>query len=195
MAKEELYHIALDDYEHGIVIRSLNDEKTDLMNEGKSTDAVDDLIIKVGTAPKKNSRLSKRNAPAMRDNERQSAIILSVIGIAPVVWLALLIAPSVKGGLPEILPSLMNVFNNPFHIEVCEDSVKTVLILLLCYGMGIGIYFSTQRNYRRREEHGSAKWGNARAVDKKYRQSPYSDNKLMTQNVRIGLNAKSTDEI
>ena len=35
MAKEELYHIALDDYEHGIVIRSLNDEKTDLMNEGK----------------------------------------------------------------------------------------------------------------------------------------------------------------
>ena len=84
----------------------------------------------------------------------------------------------------------MNVFNNPFHIEVCEDSVKTVLILLLCYGMGIGIYFSTQRNYRRREEHGSAKWGNARAVDKKYRQSPYSDNKLMTQNVRIGLNAK-----
>ena len=84
----------------------------------------------------------------------------------------------------------MNVFNNPFHIEVCEDSVKTVLILFLCYGMGIGIYFSTQRNYRRREEHGSAKWGNARAVDKKYRQSPYSDNKLMTQNVRIGLNAK-----
>ena len=27
MAKEEMYHIALDDYEHGIIIRSLNDEK------------------------------------------------------------------------------------------------------------------------------------------------------------------------
>jgi type IV secretion system protein VirD4 len=84
----------------------------------------------------------------------------------------------------------MTVFNNPFQIELCEDSVKTVLILLLYYGMGIGIYFSTQRNYRRREEHGSAKWGNARAVDKKYRQFPYSDNKLMTRNVRIELNAK-----
>ena len=35
MAKEEMYHIALDDYEHGIIIRSLNDEKTDLMNEVK----------------------------------------------------------------------------------------------------------------------------------------------------------------
>ena len=48
--KEELYHIALDDYEHGVVIRSLNDKKTDLKKEGKSTDAVDDLIIKIGHA-------------------------------------------------------------------------------------------------------------------------------------------------
>lgn len=60
MAKEELYHIALDDYEHGIVIRSLNDEKTDLMNEGKSTDAVDDLIIKVGTSPKKKFKVIEK---------------------------------------------------------------------------------------------------------------------------------------
>ena len=60
MAKEEMYHIALDDYEHGLIIRSLNDEKTDLMNEGKSTDAVDDLIIKVGTAPKKNFKVIEK---------------------------------------------------------------------------------------------------------------------------------------
>ena len=125
-----------------------------------------------------------------RDSGRQSAIILAVIGILPVVWLGLLIAPSVKGGLPEILPSLLTVFNDPFHIELCGDSLKTVLVLLLLYGMGIGIYLSTRRNYRRREEHGSAKWGSAKAIDKKYRQSPPSENKLMTQNVRIGLNAK-----
>ena len=31
--KEERYHIALDDYEHGVVIRALNDTKTELMNE------------------------------------------------------------------------------------------------------------------------------------------------------------------
>lgn len=126
----------------------------------------------------------------MKQDDKQSAVILSVIGILPVVWLALLIAPSVKGGLPEILPKLMSVFNNPFQIELCEDSLKTVLVLLLCYGFGIGIYFSTRRNYRRREEHGSAKWGDARAVNKKYCQTPKSENKLMTQNVSIGLNAK-----
>ena len=126
----------------------------------------------------------------MKQDDKQTAIILSVIGIIPVIWLALLIAPSVKGGLPEILPKLMTVFNNPFQIELCEDSLKTVLVLLLCYGFGIGIYFSTRRNYRRREEHGSAKWGDARAVNKKYCQTPKSENKLMTQNVSIGLNAK-----
>lgn len=125
-----------------------------------------------------------------RDNDRQTAIILSVIGVIPVVWLALLIAPSVSGGLPAILPKLATVFNNPFQIELCEDSLRTVLVLLLSYGMGIGIYFSTRRNYRRREEHGSAKWGDARAISRKYQQSPPSNNKLMTQNVKIGLNAK-----
>lgn len=126
----------------------------------------------------------------MKQDDRQSAIILSVIGIIPVVWLALLIAPSVGGGLPEILSKLLTVFNNPFHIEFCEDSLKTVLVLLLCYGFVIGIYFSTRKNYRRREEHGSAKWGNANAVNKKYCQTPKSENKLMTQNVAIGINAK-----
>ena len=125
-----------------------------------------------------------------RDNDRQTAIILSVIGIVPVVWVALLIAPSVSGGLPEILPKLATVFNDPFQIELCEDSLRTVLVLLLSYGMGIGVYFSTRRNYRRREEHGSAKWGDARAISRKYQQSPPSSNKLMTQNVKIGLNAK-----
>lgn len=58
--KEEHYHLALDDYEHGIIIRSLNDTKTELIKEGKTTDAVDDLIIKVGYAPKKKFKVIER---------------------------------------------------------------------------------------------------------------------------------------
>ena len=60
MEKEKLYHIVLDDYEHGVVIRSLNDEKTKLMEQGKSADAVDDLIIKVGNAPQKKFKVVER---------------------------------------------------------------------------------------------------------------------------------------
>ena len=126
----------------------------------------------------------------MKQDDRRANIILAVIGIIPIVWLALLIAPAVSGGLLEILQKLLTVFNNPFHIEFCEDSMKTVLIFLLCYGMGIGIWLSTRRNYRRREEHGSAVWGNAKAINKKYCQKPITENKTMTQNVSIGLDAK-----
>ena len=129
----------------------------------------------------------------MQDSEKKSVIIVFSIGVIPVVWLALIIAPFLKGGLSQIVTGLMNAFSNPFNIQLCEDSLKTVLIFLAAYGMAIGIYFSTRKNYRRREEHGSAKWGNAKAIDRKYRQSPPSDNKLMTQNVRIGINAQKSD--
>lgn len=64
MEREKLYHVALDDYEHGIIIRTLNDKKTDLMNEGKSTDAIDDPIVKVGTAPQKKFKVIKERDEA-----------------------------------------------------------------------------------------------------------------------------------
>ena len=43
--KERQHFVALDDYEHGIVIDSLNEKRKDLINEGKTTDAVDELIV------------------------------------------------------------------------------------------------------------------------------------------------------
>ena len=126
----------------------------------------------------------------MRNDENKTSLILAVCGIVPVVWLALLTAPYVSGGIVEIIGNLSVAINNPFSITVCEDSVKIVLIFLLAYAMGIGIYLSTRRNYRRREEHGSAKWGNAGTLNKKYRDKDASQNKLLTQNVRIGLDGK-----
>lgn len=116
---------------------------------------------------KRPKELSEVCGDEMKQDDRQSTIILCVIGIVPVIWLALLVAPSVSGGLLEILERFTAAMNNPLQVEWCEDSLKTVLIFLAVYGMGTSVYFSTRKNYRRREEHGSAKWGNAKAVDKK----------------------------
>jgi type IV secretion system protein VirD4 len=124
------------------------------------------------------------------DNDKKASLILALCGIVPVVWFALLTAPFVSGGLVEIVRNLPQAMNNPFSVTVCEGSLKTALIFLLAYGMGIGIYLSTRRNYRRREEHGSAKWGDAGAINKKYRDKDPTENKLLTQNVRIGLDGK-----
>ena len=120
----------------------------------------------------------------------KEGLILSFCGIVPVVWLALLTAPYVSGVVVEIVQNLSAAVNTPFSITVCRDSAKTVLIFLLAYGMGIGVYISTRRNYRKGEEHGSAKWGSAGALNKKYRDKELSENKLLTQNVRIGLDGK-----
>lgn len=68
--KEEQYFVALDEYEHGVVIRSLNDEKTDLKNQGKSTDAVDDLIIKIGHAPTKKFKVIEKDSRQHDARER-----------------------------------------------------------------------------------------------------------------------------
>ena len=61
-------------------------------------------------------------------------------GLIPAVWLGLLIAPAASGGLPEILRQFPSAMNEPFHIEWCEDSLKTVLVFIALYAMVIGVY-------------------------------------------------------
>ncbi|WP_418487216.1 VirD4-like conjugal transfer protein, CD1115 family [Faecousia sp.] len=117
-------------------------------------------------------------------------LVLCLFGILPVVWLGLLLAPAAHGGLPEIVARFPAVMNDPFHIELCGDSLKTVLVLLCAYGLAVGVILSSRRNYRRGEEHGSAKWGSARTVNRKYRAAAPEDNKIFTQNVRMGLDGR-----
>ena len=125
----------------------------------------------------------------MKDDKKY-VIWAFVIGIVPVIWLALLIAPSLQGGIVAIIQSLSLAMNNPFKIELCEDSLKTVLILLIAYGITAGVVISSMRNYRKGEEHGSAKWGKIREIAKRYAQKPYSQNKILTQKVVLGLKAR-----
>ena len=121
----------------------------------------------------------------MKNDDRQAAYVLAACGIVPVAWLALLTAPYLSGGLMAVMEGFQEAAQNPFHITICGDSVKAVLLFLLAYGLGIGIYLSTRRNYRKGEEHGSAMWGNARKISKRYSERDFGANKLMTKNVRI----------
>ena len=125
------------------------------------------------------------------DKFSRTNVILYCLGLIPTVWLGLLVAPALRSGLPNLIRNLAVVFGNPFHIVWCEDSVKAVLIFICAYVMGIGIYLSTARNYRRREEHGSAHWGNAGQVNKKYENKAEPEkNKILTQKTKIGLDGR-----
>ena len=125
-----------------------------------------------------------------QDKLSRTNIILYLCGIIPVVWLALLIAPHLSEGLPGLVANFGSAMNNPFNIQLCEDSARAVLILLLAYGVGLGIYISNDRNYRRREEHGSARWGIAHVVNRKYADKNWAHNKILTQNVSIGMDGR-----
>ena len=126
----------------------------------------------------------------MKPDNKAGGPWLYALGLVPVIWFALLIAPAVSGGLSEIVSALPAAMNHPFQIVWCEDSVKTVLLFIAAYGLGIGIYLSSRRNYRRGEEHGSAKWGDPRAVNKKYQAKDPFQNRIFTQHVRMGLDGR-----
>ena len=125
----------------------------------------------------------------MTDTDKKQALLFSLVGAVPVVWMALLIAPY-AGSVLEVFEHANEIFADPYHIQIVPGSIKTVLLFLCVYVLGIGIYLSMRRNYRRGEEHGSARWGDAGQVNRKYHQRPENMNKLLTQHVAIGLDGR-----
>lgn len=125
----------------------------------------------------------------MLDNKKEP-IIFFIIGLIFTIWFAIAITPSLDGGLPQIIKDFPNIVENPFKLVLKKETLKNIIVFNGIYILGIGLYISSKKNYRRREEHGSAKWGNVKTVNKKYFQQPWNYNKILTQNVAIGLNGK-----
>lgn len=67
--QEKKYNLTVDEHEHRLLIYTLNDERTALMAQGHSTDAVDDLMIKIYHAPEKRPGILRRSG-RRRDPER-----------------------------------------------------------------------------------------------------------------------------
>ena len=80
--------------------------------------------------------------------------------------------------------------NSPFSFELCQDTLKCILISESIYSFSYLTYYYNRKNYRRNEEYGSAKWANNKAVNKKYAEKDYYSNKILSQNVRIGLDGR-----
>ncbi len=119
-------------------------------------------------------------------------ILLPLFGCLPVIWLAVLFAQAIRPGmgLAEMMDSLTAALSNPFALTWTERTPKCILLFLLAYGMSIGIYWSNCRNYRRGEEHGSAVWGDAGQIVKRYQAPKYEDNLLLTRRFRMGLDGR-----
>lgn len=132
---------------------------------------------------------SHRQEAVMKDRKQDDYIFLGLL-IIPVIWFAILIAPYSSGGLIYSLPYISEAINHPFSFSWCDNTPRMILIFTLIYAIGVMVYLSTMKNYRRTVEYGSAKWANALNVNRKYASKNYFENKLLSQNVRIGLNGK-----
>ncbi len=122
--------------------------------------------------------------------DKRTQAVLGIGGALLTVWLALLAAPFLQDGLFHLLEELPGVMTRPVPITLCRDSGKTVLVCLLLYGLGLGVYQSSRKQYRRGEEHGSAAWGDVRAINRKYSDRTFSSNKLLTRHVRISYDSR-----
>ena len=107
-----------------------------------------------------------------------------LIGIIPVVWLALLLAQSLGGGLPELLRNLTSALEQPTNIVWTDKSLPTILICLAAYGMAVLLYRTNQGRTRDGEEHGSAAWATPASVNAQFAQK---DSIPLTQHIRLGL--------
>ena len=126
-----------------------------------------------------------------QENQKTIYILLGILSVF-VIWLALMVAGCYEEDIKlfELLDRLTVTMNNPMHITVNEYSLKAVLIFLFLYAMGIGVYFSSRENRRPGIEYGSARWGNVKSVVKRYMDKDSYKNIILSQNMRLGLNAK-----
>ena len=107
-----------------------------------------------------------------------------LFGTIPVIWLALLLAQSLGGGLPELLRNLTSALEQPTNIIWTDKSLPTILICLAAYGMAVLLYRTNQGRTRDGEEHGSAAWATPASVNAQFAQK---ESIPLTQHVRLGL--------
>lgn len=122
--------------------------------------------------------------------DKQVELVFYFVGAVFIAWLSVLVAPCIHEGLFEAIICLNDAMNSPFSFELCQDTLKCILISESIYSFSYLAYYYNRKNYRRNEEYGSAKWANNKAVNKKYTEKDYYSNKILSQNVRIGLDGR-----
>ena len=122
--------------------------------------------------------------------DKQVELVFYFVGAVFIAWLSVLVAPCIHEGLFDAIIYLNEAMNSPFSFELCQDTLKCILISESIYSFSYLAYYYNRKNYRRNEEYGSAKWANNKAVNKKYAEKDYYSNKILSQNVRIGLDSR-----
>ena len=78
----------------------------------------------------------------MKQDNHEELIVFSLL-VFPVIWFALLIAPYMNEGLFNMIPHLTEALNKPFSITWCDNTLRSILVCLIAYFVGLCIYYSS----------------------------------------------------
>ena len=112
-----------------------------------------------------------------------------------VLWLAAIAAYAYEDGMTIFtwMGRFSQVLERPFAIGWTAHTPKFMLVSLIIYAFGIALYYSGRENRRPGEEYGSAKWGDPRALCRKYMDHQHKEaNIILTQRVRLGMDGYIT---
>lgn len=125
----------------------------------------------------------------MRKSFRDSAPMWALFSLLA-IFAALLAASVYEEGMSlfALIPLVTDAKLG--DIRWTEHSLKFIFIALTVYAGGIALYYSTRQNRRPGEEHGSAKWGSVRELNKKYGDKDPENNVILTKNLSMSLNGR-----
>ena len=112
-----------------------------------------------------------------------------------VLWLGAIAAYAYEDGMTIFtwMGRFSQVLERPFSIGWTAHTPKFMLVSLIIYAFGIALYYSGRENRRPGEEYGSARWGDPRALCRKYMDHQHKDaNIILTQRVRLGMDGYVT---
>lgn len=125
----------------------------------------------------------------MKKSFRDSAPVWALFSI-PVIYFALAAATVYEPGMSllRLLPAVTELGLG--RVRWTEYSLRAILLFLSAYVGGIALYWSSRQNLRPGEEHGSARWGSVRELDRKYRDRDEEMNVILTKHLRMSLDGR-----
>ena len=112
-----------------------------------------------------------------------------------VLWLGAIAAYAYEDGMNlfQWMGRFSQVLERSLSIGWTAHTPKFMLVSLIIYAFGIALYYSSRENRRPGEEYGSARWGDPRALCRKYMDHQHKEaNIILTQRVRLGMDGYVT---
>lgn len=125
----------------------------------------------------------------MKKSFKDSAPLWALFSL-PVLYFGVVAASVYEEGMTlfQLVPLLTS--SRLEEIRWTAYTPRFILIFLAVYAGAIVLYYSAQQNRRPGEEHGSAKWGSVRELNKKYSDKDPKNNAILTKHLGMSLNGR-----